>query len=179
MRNHLRAAVVAALLLAALAPLGAQGTCEVNNQTSCTFGNDAAHAISVTITIAARLTASTATVALPSPGVASFDAGFGTPASVGLQVRSNTSWAVTISSVDALWGATPGSARQDKPASDLQFGLSAAGPFMDLTTLAQTLTSGAATGTAAPTLYLRAKYNWISDAAGSYTLPVELVLTAP
>lgn len=173
------ALVLTASLLLAAAPLAGQGTCEVNNQASCAFGNDAAHAISVTITVAARLTAASTTVVLPVPGVTSFDAGFGTPAAVGLQVRANTSWAVTILAVDPLWAGTPGSARQDKPASDLQFGLSPVGPFTDFTTLAQALTSGAATGTAAPTLYLRAKYAWASDAAGSYTLPIQLVLTAP
>lgn len=172
-------ALALALSLAGALPLAAQGTCEINNQTSCTFGNDAAHAISVTITVAARLTASSTTVTLPAPGVSSFDAGFGTPASVGLDVRSNTNWAVTIAAVDPLWGATPGTARQDKPASDLQFGLAAMGPFTDISVLAQSLTSGAATGTAAPTLYLRAKYDWIIDAAGAYTLPIQLVLTAP
>lgn len=170
---------LAALLLLGASSLSAQGTCEVNNQNACTFGNDAAHAISVTITVAARLTAASTTVVLPAPGVASFDDGFGTPASVGLQVRSNTSWSVTILAVDALWGGTPGTARQDKPASDLQFGLNVAGPFTDFSTLAQALTSGAATGTAAPTLYLRAKYDWTADVAGVYTLPIQLVLTAP
>lgn len=171
--------LLAVPLVLASAPLAAQGTCEVNNQTSCVFGNDAAHAISVTVTIAARLTAAATSVALPVPGVASFDTGFGVPASVGLQVRSNTSWAVTILAVDPLWAASPGTARQNKPASDLQFGLTAAGPWTDLSTLAQGLTSGAATGTAAPTLYLRAKYDWTIDAAGAYSLPIQLVLTAP
>lgn len=178
MRTRLLALLVTPVLFLA-APLAAQGTCEVNNQTSCVFGNDAAHAISVTVTIAARLTAAATSVALPVPGVASFDSGFGAPASVGLQVRSNTTWAVTILAVDPLWSASPGTARQDKPAADLQFALSAVGPWTDLSTLAQGLTSGAATGTAAPTLFLRAKYSWTIDAAGSYSLPIQLVLTAP
>ncbi len=175
-----RAALALATLAALVAaPLAAQGTCEVNNQASCVFGNDATHAISVTITVAARLTASATSLTLPSPGAASFDAGFGVPASVGLQVRANTSWSVTILALDALWAATPGTARQDKPASDLQFSVAMEGPFTDLSTLGQSVISGVATGTAAPTLYLRAKYAWAMDAAGAYTLPVQLVLTAP
>lgn len=174
-----RVLAVAAGLVAAALPAGAQGTCQANNENSCTINGNATRSITVGISVAARLSTTLSTVVLPAPSVSSFDAGFGTAVSVPFSVRSNTSWAVTIRATSALWAATPVSARQNKPASDLQWGLAPGGPFVDMTTTAVALASGAATGTGSISLYLRAKFAWTLDRAGAYTIPVQLVITAP
>lgn len=174
-----RAMGLAALLAAVSAPLAAQGTCEFNNQSSCTVGADATHAITITITPAARLSVASVSVQLPGPSASSFTTGFGDAAGVGTTVRSNTSWAVTIFATDALWTALPVSARQDKPASDLQFATALGGPFTDISTSPQSLRSGGATGTEAFTLYLRTKYAFTLDSPGTYSIPLNLVISAP
>ena len=71
------------------------------------------------------------------------------------------------------------SARLTKPAADLQWGLSATGPFTDLATATATLGTGAATAGQAINLYVRARYSWTADTPGSYSLPVQLTITAP
>lgn len=166
--------------LAAFAPaLRAQGTCEINNQAACAVGGDATHAITVSIGVAARLSTALTSVVLPAPVVADFDAGFGAAAPVTFDLRSNGGWTVTILATAPLWTGSPGAARQDKPAADLQWGLGAGGPFTDLTTLGVPVTSGAATGTGLLALYFRVRYAWATDRPGAYTLPVQVVITAP
>lgn len=173
------ALALGALWATPAARAAAQGSCDVNNQASCLAGGDATHAITVTVTVAARLTVGSFTVALPGPAVASFDAGFGTAVSVPLSVWANTSWVVAVSSLDPLWTATPGSAWQSKPVTDLQWGLAAAGPFTDVTTTPVTVQTGSAVAAGSVPLHLRAKFSWLQDAPGAYELPLTVTITAP
>ncbi len=157
----------------------AQGTCEVNNQASCTFGNDASHAITVTITAAVGMATSASSVTIPTPDGNSFANGFGNPALLGVTVRANQGWTLSIRSTQALWNFAGAEARSDRPAADLQWGTLVGGPFTDMTTTNVSMSSGAASGAAVINLYLRARYSWALDGPGTYSLPIQLTLTAP
>ncbi len=173
--------VLALLAAIPVSGVGAQGSCTYNGTNgNCTVGNTATYSINLTITTAVRLALSTAGVALDPPGAAEFDAGFGTTVGPTLTVKANRSWTLTIRSTQALWTASPPPARANKPSTELRVGLSAGGPFTNLTTTAFTLqTGGAATaGTVLP-LYFRVVYSWLLDTPGTYSLPLQLTLTAP
>jgi hypothetical protein len=180
-RMSLGLVLVAAALVAFGAPsVGqAQGSCEVNNQTSCNFGNTAGFGITVAVTSAVRLTTSASTVTLETPDGDDFEAGFGTPAPLGVVVRANLGWTLSIASTQATWTAAGAEARPDRPVADLQWGTVLAGPFTDMTTSNVTMSTGAATGGTSLTLYLRARYQWLLDSPGDYSVPVQLTLTAP
>lgn len=157
----------------------AQLTCEVNNQTNCIIGGTATSAINITVTSAARLSLSSSSVTIPTPTDASYTAGFGSPGSVQFEVRSNANWVVSISTSATTWTGSPLSARQDKPQTDLQWALAPAGPFTDVTGTQVSLSSGSATNSSIQTLYLRSKYDWVTDRPGSYTISLQVTLTAP
>ena len=179
-RSLALAASLAALTgFVAMAPASAQGTCQVNNQATCTAGGDAAHAITVTISVATRLSVPLATVAVPGPTSANYEVGFGTAVSVPLTVWANSSWAISFSVAAPLWTGTPGTARQNKPAADLQWGTTSAGPFTDATTTPVSIQTGAPIGGGVVPLFLRARFQWELDAPGSYEIPVQLTITAP
>jgi len=176
-----RIGVALCALLAIASPVVArgQGTCEVNNQASCTAVASAAQSLYITITAASRLLVPVGDIVLPTPATSALATGFGVPAPVSVTVRSNTAWSVAVSSGAPFWTGTPGSARQNKPASDLQWGLSAGGAFTSLTATPVTVTSGTASSSATVPLHLRVAFNWAVDVAGSYRLPVTITLTAP
>jgi hypothetical protein len=157
----------------------AQGSCEVNNQASCFFGNTATFGINLTVTAAVRLATSTTDVSLATPTGTSFEAGFGAGTLLGLNTRANTNWVVTVNATTALWSAVGPLARADRPAADLQWATVVGGPYTDMTTSPVTLASGGATGGTGLDLYLRARYAWILDTPGDYSLPVQLTITAP
>jgi hypothetical protein len=178
------AALVALVALAgvgALAPVGAgaQGSCEVNNQATCTAGGDAAHSITVTISVATRLTVPATIVAVPGPTSANYEVGFGTAVNVPVSVWANSGWAIALSTGTPLWSGTPGSARQDKPAADLQWGTTSIGPFTDASTTPVSVQTGAPIGGGVVPLFLRARFQWALDTPGSYEIPVQLTITAP
>lgn len=155
---------------------GAQGNCNVNNQANCAVTT---FTISLTIEQAARFTTPNTSITIPAANVAEFEAGFGAAHSAPLSVRSNSGWTATIRATSPTWTATPPSAWQSKPASDLQWGLSSSGPFTDVTTTAASIQSGVATGNATIPLHLRVRWAYASDAPGNYSLPIEVVLSAP
>ena len=168
-----------ALVGARTAPLAAQGTCEVNNQASCAFGNAAGFAITVTVTAAVGLASSASSVALGTPDGNDFATGFGVGSPLGLTVRANQTWTLTIRSTQATWTAVGTEARLNRPVGDLQWGTLLAGPYTNTTTSAVTLSTGSASAGAAITLYLRGRYSWVLDGPGDYSLPLQLTLTAP
>lgn len=174
-------AVATALCCAALAagPVEGQGNCLVNNVASCTVGGTATTGITVVISTVARLTSLTGTLTLPQPNVTQFEAGAGTPLAVALSVRANTSWVLSIRGTAATWTATPASAWQSKPLADLEWATSAAGPFVAMTTVPVSVTSGSATASASPPLFLRGRFAWAQDVPGNYSMPVQVILTAP
>ena len=172
---------MAALGIGILLPIGAgaQATCEVRSANVCVAGGTSATSITITVTEATRVTMASSSVSLPAPTESSYNTGFGGPGSVQFEVRSNTNWAVAISSSATAWTGSPLSARQDKPATDLQWSLNSGGPFTDVTSSLATISTGAATASTLRTLFLRSKYAWATDRPGSYTIQVQIVLTAP
>ncbi len=160
-------------------PAAAQLTCTVSAIASCLVGGTAGAAINITISTVARVTLASSTVSMPAPTETSYNTGFGSPGSVGFEVRTNAAWTLVISSSSTLWGFSPPTARTDKPRADLQWGLVSGGPYTDVSGTLTTLASGAATNSSVQTLYLRSKYSWLLDKPGSYTIPVSITLTAP
>lgn len=167
------------LLLVAAGTANGQGVCTANNQASCTAGGDATHSITLTISTNARLTSPSSNVTLSTPNSADFAAGFGTAISVPLSILSNSSWMVSLRAGAPTWTASPGSAWQTKPAGDLQWGLTSGGTFTDFTTSPVSVQTGTATGTAVLNVWLRTRFLWTADTPGSYSLPIEVIVTAP
>lgn len=171
------AAVVAALLLGAGTAAG-QGNCQRNGNGTCAVGGTATYGLTLTITRAARVTATTTSLTIPAPNLASYDTGFGTPTLLGVTVQANTPWTLDLAGVDATWTAGVG-ARPDKPVGDLQWAFTAPGAYSDLTQTNVTVFSGPATANTSGELYFRVRYDWTLDSPGTYSLPIRLVLTAP
>lgn len=171
-------ALCGALALAAV-PARAQVNCTLNNVSTCTAGGTAATAITITISTVARLTSPTGTLTLPQPNVTQFEAGTGSPLSVALNVRANTSWALTIRAGATTWTGSPASAWQSKPVGDLEWATSSGGPYTSMTTTPVALANGSATASAAPPLFLRGRFNWVQDRPGNYSIPVQVILTSP
>lgn len=167
-----------ALALAA-APAQAQVNCTLNNINTCQAGGTAATAITITISTVARLTSPSGSLTLPQPSVTQFEAGVGNPLAVSLNVRANTSWALTIRSSATTWTGSPASAWQAKPVGDLEWATSGAGPFTAMTTTPVALANGSATASASPPLFLRGRFNWTQDRPGNYSIPVQVILTSP
>lgn len=173
------ALALVAVALSAPRAADAQLTCTVSNAANCVVGGTAASAITVTVTEASRVTLSSSSVSLPAPNEVSYNNGFGSPGSVQFQVRSNTNWSVAVSSPATFWSSSPVSARADKPVSDLQWSLNSGGPYTDMAAGLATIATGTATGGNTQTLYLRSKYSWAQDLPGSYSIAVQVTLTAP
>lgn len=157
----------------------AQLTCTAAGVATCLLGGTASAALNITIQQATRVTLASSTVTIPQPTDASYTAGFGSPGSVSFEVRSNAAWRVAISSSSATWSFSPVSARADKPRADLQWATAPAGPYTDLSATITSIANGTATNSSIQTLYLRSKYNWTLDRPGTYSIPVQVTLTAP
>jgi hypothetical protein len=162
-------------------PARAQGSCFVNNQASCSVPAtpDATHAINLTVTAATRLSVATTSIALPAVTAVQFDTLYGPSVGTGLIIRSNTNWSVTIQASSLTWTGVGPLARTDRPATDLQWSLASASGFSDVSTSPVALTNGAATGGESVTMFLRGRFTWLLDTPGSYTLPIQLTITAP
>lgn len=177
-----RSLLLVILLVASGGPraLEAQGQCNQNGSGSCSIGGNVTYAINITVTSAIRLAMSTSNVALASPGAAEFDATFGQTTGPTLTMKANSSWSISIRTTQATWSASPAPARAAKPAAELQWSTLASGPFAPMTLTNATLRSGtgATVGTAIP-LFFRVSYSWILDTPGTYTLPVQITVTAP
>jgi hypothetical protein len=173
-------AIASLILLIGPSLVGGQGTCTRNGQGTCMIGDDATHAIRITITQAIRLESSSGAVALSPPSGLDYDAGFGLTVGPVLTMRSNVPWTVTLRATQPLWTATPAPSRADKPVTDLQWGVAAAGPFTDLSTSATAIATGASgTNGAAIPLHFRVKYAWLIDSPGTYSIPLQVTVTAP
>ena len=105
-------------------------------------------------------------------GVATF-----TP--VSLSVMANRSWTLQVNANFAFWTASAG-AWGSKPASDLIWSLTPAGPTTSVTTTATTLTTGSA-GPGSPTvlIYIRPVAHWLTDKPGNYSITVTFTMTTP
>ena len=174
-RGALLACAVGFCLVGIAADARAQ-TCQVNNQASCVVEGGT---ISIRLTRAARLVSPTTSLSLPQADIPAFQSCFGNPELVSLAVQSNSPWSLGVQGGAAVWAAVPGSARQDKPVSDLQWATTPGGPYTDLTEALATAETGLPTGNGVVTLHLRSRYTWSLDRPGSYTIPLVVVLTAP
>lgn len=179
-----RAGWIAGLLLAIglVVPRtgGAQTTCEVNNQATCTI-QDPTMTITLTISRAARLSVGGATVALPVPSALGVEGAPGVPVAYPVTVQSNTPWTLGVLSLATVWTGTPiATARQNKPSTDLEWNNPAVnGTFTAVSASAATAASGTATAATVVSLNLRVRYSFLADLPGTYTLPLQLLLTAP
>lgn len=175
------ALALAGLLLSSVVPsrLGAQGNCTVNRTGTCEVGGTATFAMNLTISSVVRVSFPSSTIGLGTATAAEFAAGFGTPISVPVTVQANTGWALSISSPVSLWSAAPASARQNKPVGDLQWATAPGGPFTDLALASASVRAGGATALLTFPLYLRARYSFLLDSPGSYSLPVLFTVSAP
>lgn len=178
LRSFMVGVTALAVVLALPGTLAAQGSCTRNGNGTCVVGGTATYGLTLTITKAARLLVSANSIALPTPTVPQYDAGVGTAASIGIIVRANTPWSLGVRAQSATWTASLGG-RVDKPVGDLQYASALAGPYTDATTSVVTFVSGTATASGTFTLFARVKYNWTLDPPASYSIPIELTLTAP
>jgi hypothetical protein len=159
---------VAAQLCNATTP---NGTCMASTTTTMTAGT------------ILELSLSTGATVLTPPSTAGYDAGFMADNGPTATVKSNRAWTLRIAAGAATWTATNTTggvtARANKPAADLQWSASPAGPFAGATVAGADLATGNATGGAATTLSFRTLYDWTLDTPGAYSLVVRLTLSAP
>lgn len=171
--------ILLVLLVAAPTLLRAQGTCRLNGVGTCVATGDATSSISVVVSRSVLMSVAGTGIALDPPSPAAYEAGFGETVGPVVTLRANAAWALSVRATQSLWTGTGATARADKPASDLQWGLFAGGTFTDVSTTAITVQVGSATaGTDIP-LHFRVKYGWLLDTPGAYSLPVQLTITAP
>lgn len=175
-RRALLAFVVAGCFPVAVA---AQGNCSVNNRNNCVLGGTATYGMNLTVTTVVRLQIPATTIALGTATAAEFNAGFANPLLTPVTVRANRSWTVTFRATAATWTGVGPLARTNKPVGDLQWGTAAGGPFTNATTANVTLGTGAATAGTTLNLHVRTRYQWTADTPGSYSLPLQLTITAP
>jgi hypothetical protein len=178
-RLRLPAFVLALALGLGASGASAQGSCTVNNRSTCELGGTAAYGMNITIPRVVRLSVPSNPIALGVASPAAFTAGFSTPVLVSLNVRANSGWNITLAATSGTFTGTGPLARTNKPASDLQWGLAAGGPFTAMSTTATTLATGTATAGQVVTLHLRSAYAWTLDTPGAYSLPLQLTITAP
>ena len=147
------------------------GTCTASTTTTMTAGT------------VLELSLNAGATVLTPPTTASYDAGFVADNGPAATVRANRAWTLRIAAGAATWTAANTTAgviaRANKPAADLQWATSPAGPFAGATVAGATLASGNATGGATTTLSFRTLYDWALDTPGAYSLVVRLTLSAP
>ena len=141
--------------------------------------------VNVTLTIGnvVQLSLSATSTTLTSPGVADYDAGFVANTGPTATMLCNGPCRLQVSAATATWTGTTtvpsAPARANKPASDLTWSTSAAGPFTGLTTTPATVQSLSATAGSSTTLYYRTLYSWGLDTPGNYSLTVVVTLASP
>lgn len=130
-----------------------------------------------------RITTSQASVALGTPAVSAFTAGYldVSGAATTVTVKSNRAFRVQIVGTTASFSYGGSFANPAKPASDLKWATSQAGLTSTTNTMGTTATlmnTGAAAA-ATQSLFLRTVWLYSRDVPGTYTLVVALTLSAP
>jgi len=173
-------ASVVALLVAAPLAASAQVSCTYNGTNgNCQTASNNTNVIRLTVTAATRLSMASTTITLPVPSATDFESGVGTGIGFDLVMKANVPWTLTFRALNATWTGTGSFARLDRPVGDLQRATALAGPYVDVVTTSTTLSTGAASAGTNLTMYFRAKYAWLLDGPGTYTLPLELTITSP
>lgn len=152
------------------APIPA-GSCTASTTTTLTTGT------------VLQLTLGSVVTTLTAPGTADYDAGLVADNGPVTTVKANRPWSLQFAAAAGTWSATNTqagvTARLNKPASDLQWGSAAAGPFASMTMGGTTAASGNATAGTTKSFYFRTLYSWTADTPGAYSLALVFTLTAP
>jgi hypothetical protein len=145
------------------------GTCNVSTSTTLTVGT------------VLQLTLGSTTTTLRAPLQADYDLGVVADNGPVATIKCNRPWKLQIAAAAATWTAVntvPGvSARANKPAADLTWGIAAGGPFTALSTVITNAALGAATASSTVNMFYQTKYNWTLDTPGAYSLVVVFTLT--
>jgi len=172
--------LLAAMVLG-IAITASQASAQCSGTGSCNTTNTA----SVTVGALVKLGMSSATTTLTDPTANDVDAGNTIPdAGPTFSVKANRSWTLKIKSQNAANWSYIGSNGGVKPIGDLAWSTASNGTFAALTSSDATVTSGAAAsnGTAASIFF---RTSWLSDftsvsnAPGTYQLPIVFTLSAP
>lgn len=124
------------------------------------------------------LVVSQQSVTLPSPLVGQGKVLPQTGAGLVARVFSNAPWQLQLSAATPFWQGSGGAGAR-KSASDLGWGVGAAGPFTPLSVQpAAVAFGGASRGTAIP-LYFQVGFDAATDLPGDYSLDLVLTLSAP
>lgn len=178
MRRRAVSLLLGWLILAGGEPLGAQTTC--SSTTSCS--------VAVTFRLpqptVISLALSSATTTIPALTAQVLSAGSTVVAGPSLTVRANAPYRVTVQSATTTWSYTGAASNPLKPASDLSWGTTNAGPWVSSATSSTlwptgTLTTAPATAGQTLSLFYRTLWTWTSTPPGSYSLPVNITLTSP
>ena len=172
-------------LLAAMVLATVIGATQANAQCSGTNSCNTTNTAQVTVGALVKLGMTSITTTLTNPTADDVDAG-NTIDDVGpdFTIKANRSWTLKIKSQNASNWSYIGTDGGVKPVSDLAWSTSAGGPFTALSGSDATFTSGSAAsnGTLAHS-YFRTSwlndFSSVSNAPGTYKLPIVFTLTAP
>ncbi len=149
---------------------------------SCTIATNCVHTLNASVPTLVNLTLENAATNLGSITATSFDNGQRIDGPR-FEARANRSYAVTLASASALFS---GSGNPAKVAGDVRYavvtsaaGCGTAGAFAAMTTSAVGIYSGAAGLSPRQQLCFNIAWNYASDTPGTYTLPLNLSVTAP
>ena len=170
--------LVVRLLIAATLPILAPAR-QAAAQLGCS-GATCTVEISMPVTNILRLTLSSPSIPLGAPTEADYQAGYRDTGPVDVIVKGNYPFSVQLGGVSASFTYAGSLPNPNKPASDLQWALSA-GALSSTTnhmgTTATLITSNG-TGVTLP-LYLRTRWNFGTDVPGTYSLTISFTLSAP
>ena len=181
--------IARALLIAGLSLVAAVATATA--QSPCTAGNGASKSCTVTSTITmvvgktTRLEVGSTSLTLFNNTVSATDyvAGSKTAGSLSFTLRANAAANVTLSAATANFGyAGSASPAPTKSVSTLQWSSNNGSSWNNMTTTgAQIATAAAATSgtTPAQPITFRTLLGWTSDPPGTYTVTLNLTITAP
>lgn len=174
------------LLVAAMVLGTVIGASQANAQCSGTNSCNTTNTASVVVGNLVKLGMTSTATTLTAPSADDIDAGntVGPDAGPSFTIKTNRSWTMKIKSGNALNWTYAGSNAGVKPISDLTWSTASAGTYAAITASDVTFTSGATStnGTAAQAFF---KTVWASDftslsnAPGTYSLPIVFTLTAP
>jgi hypothetical protein len=161
-------------LVACVAVMSAAGPCTLIAQAS----------ISVTVQMPVMdvfaLQISPISTSLPVPTWVDFAAGYqdvSTP--VGITARANRSYTVTISAAAPTFSYLGSQPDPNKPRTDLQWALTAGGPYTGINTGGTVLSGSSATNGASQDVYYRTLWNISQAPPGAYALAVSFTISAP
>jgi hypothetical protein len=173
-------------LLAAMVLATVIGATQANAQCTGNTGScNTTNTASVTVGALVKLGMTTTTTSLTNPTADDVAAG-NTLADVGpiFNIKANRSWTLKIKSQNASNWSYIGTDGGVKPIGDLAWSTAANGTFAALTSSDATFTSGAAASNGASAqVFFRTSwlndFTSVSNAPGTYQLPIVFTLTAP